>query len=78
MALPLNAEGVTNADAAPTSTTRRNANSFMFFGMEYLGVECAGGYRGVGVYIARTARDRKRSAPEGERVTLTRGSAGST
>lgn len=29
MALPLNAEGVTNADAAPISTTRRNANSFI-------------------------------------------------
>lgn len=30
MALPLKAEGVTNADAAPISTTRRNANSFIF------------------------------------------------
>lgn len=32
MALPLNAEGVTNADAAPRSTTRRKANSFIFAG----------------------------------------------
>lgn len=29
IALPLNAEGVTKADAAPRSTTRRNAKSFI-------------------------------------------------
>ena len=30
MAEPVKAEGVTKAEATPTSTTRRNANSFIF------------------------------------------------
>lgn len=32
-ALPLKAEGLTNAEAAPMSTTRRNANSFILLGV---------------------------------------------